>query len=38
MNFIIGIILIAVGALIIRYRYQIRDFTGDWDWAIRYLG
>ena len=23
---------------ILRYRYQIYEFTGDWDWAVRYLG
>jgi len=38
MKIFIGFILIVVWALLIRFRFQIRDFTGDWDWAIRYLG
>lgn len=30
MSFLIGLLLIAIGILIIRYRYQIHGFTGEW--------
>lgn len=38
MSFLIGLLLIAIGILIIRYRYQIHGFTGEWWWAQKYLG
>lgn len=38
MKILIGLILIAIGVLIIQYRYQIHNFTGDWDWTIKYFG
>lgn len=38
MNFLIGIILIIVGILLIKYRYPIYHFTGDWSFAQQYLG
>jgi hypothetical protein len=38
MNFLIGLLFIALGIVIIRFRYQIYNFTGDWDWAVKYLG
>lgn len=38
MNFLVGLILIATGILVLKFRYQVYHFTGDWDWASRYLG
>ena len=38
MKFLVGLILAISGVLVIRYRYQIRNFTGDWGWALKYLG
>lgn len=38
MNFFVGLILIATGILVLKFRYQVYHFTGDWDWASRYLG
>lgn len=38
MNLITWIILIALGILILRYRYHIHSFTGEWSWATEYLG
>ncbi|MBS9784462.1 hypothetical protein KGV55_03875 [Candidatus Gracilibacteria bacterium] len=38
MKFVMGLILIILGGVIIRYRYHIYHFTGDWGWAQRYLG
>lgn len=38
MKFLLGLILILTGVAIMRYRYQIYNFTGDWDWAMKYLG
>ena len=37
MRLITWIILIALGATIIRYRFNIYEFTGEWDWANKYL-
>jgi uncharacterized membrane protein SpoIIM required for sporulation len=37
MNILLGLIIIASGVGILRFRYQIYQFTGDWDWAIKYL-
>lgn len=38
MNLLLGIIIFALGVVLIRFRYQLYSFTGDWDWAIKYLG
>ncbi|PID84355.1 hypothetical protein CSB09_01440 [Candidatus Gracilibacteria bacterium] len=38
MKFVIGFLLIILGGVIIRYRYHIYNFTGDWGWAQKYLG
>jgi hypothetical protein len=38
MNFIIGIICLSLGLATISYRYQLYKITGDWDWAMRFLG
>lgn len=38
MNIILGLFLIAIGILIIRFRYPIYHFTGEWGWAQKYLG
>ncbi|MDD2693897.1 MAG: hypothetical protein PHY14_03110 [Candidatus Gracilibacteria bacterium] len=38
MKILIGLFFIAIGIAIMRYRYQIYNFTGDWDWALKYLG
>ena len=38
MKLFIGIMLIALGILVLRYRYQIHEFTGEWGWASEYLG
>lgn len=37
MRLITWIILIALGVAIIRYRFNIYEFTGEWDWANKYL-
>lgn len=37
MKFLIWFVLILLGIALMRYRYQIYEFTGDWDWAIKYL-
>ncbi len=38
MNFIIWILIIFAGIAILKYRHQIYEFTGEWDWAVKYLG
>jgi hypothetical protein len=38
MRFLLWLLIILAGIAILRYRYQIYEFTGDWDWAVRYLG
>ncbi len=38
MKFLVGFLFIGLGIVIIKYRYQIYSFTGDWDWAVKYLG
>ena len=38
MQFLTGLILIALGATIIYYRFRIYDVTGEWIWASTYLG
>jgi hypothetical protein len=38
MKLILWILIIALGVVILKYRYQIHDFTGDWGWAEKYLG
>lgn len=38
MDFLVGFILIATGVIILRYRFQIYHFVGEWDWANKYLG
>lgn len=37
MKIITWLILIAIGWAIIRYRFNIYDFTGEWEWANKYL-
>jgi hypothetical protein len=37
MKLLIWLMLIAIGATIIRYRFQVYEFTGEWDWANTYL-
>lgn len=38
MNFLVGLILIASGILVVRYRFMLYNFTGDWAWAQKFLG
>lgn len=38
MDFLVGIILVFTGISMIRYRFQVYNFVGEWDWAIKYLG
>ncbi len=38
MDFVIGFILIGIGIALIKYRYVVYDFTGEWGWASTYLG
>ena len=38
MKLLTGLILIGVGIAILRYRYQIYNFTGEWGLANQYLG
>jgi hypothetical protein len=38
MKLIIWILIILSWITILKYRYQIYEFTGDWDWAVKYLG
>lgn len=35
---LVGLLGIPLGVLIIIYRYQIKQFTGDMDFAEKYLG
>jgi hypothetical protein len=38
MRVLYGLLIIALGIAILKYRYQIHNFTGDWGWAEQYLG
>lgn len=38
MDFLVGIILVLAGISMIRYRFQVYNFVGEWDWAIKYVG
>lgn len=38
MDFLVGLILIIAGIIMIRYRFQIYHFVGEWDWANKYVG
>ncbi len=38
MKFLLWLIIIACGVLVLKYRYQIYEMTGDWGWAEKYLG
>jgi hypothetical protein len=38
MQFLTGLILIALGATVIYYRFKIYDVTGEWTWTSTYLG
>ncbi|MCD5380505.1 hypothetical protein LR004_01125 [Candidatus Gracilibacteria bacterium] len=33
-----GILMIAMGAGIIKYRKQLKGWTGNWVWAEKYVG
>lgn len=37
MRILTWLILISIGAAIIYYRFAIYDFTGEWEWANKYL-
>jgi hypothetical protein len=32
------LLIILAGMAILKYRYQIYDFTGEWGWAEKYVG
>jgi hypothetical protein len=38
MKFLMWLLILLSGMAILRYRYQIYDFTGEWGWAEKYLG
>ena len=38
MRFILGPLIIVLGLLMIRYTVEITNFTGQIDWAEKYLG
>jgi hypothetical protein len=38
MRVLYGLLIIALGVAILKYRYQIHNITGDWGWAEQYLG
>lgn len=38
MDWIVGLILVAAGVALLRYRYQVHNFVGEWDWAQKFLG
>ena len=38
MDILIGILIFSLGIVTISYRYAIYRFTGDWEWAMRFLG
>ncbi len=38
MRLLTWLILIAIGAAIIYYRFAIYEFTWEWGWANTYLG
>lgn len=37
MKIIVWLLFIAAGAAIIHFRFTIYEFTGEWDWANKYL-
>ncbi|MCT4591797.1 MAG: hypothetical protein N4A36_00195 [Candidatus Gracilibacteria bacterium] len=37
-NIIWGLIGISTALILVKFRYKIIEFTGDWGWAERYLG
>lgn len=37
MRILTSLILMAAGSAIIYYRFAIYDFTGEWEWANKYL-
>ncbi len=37
MKIVTWLVLIAIGWAIIHYRFNIYDFTGEWEWANKYL-
>lgn len=38
MDFVVGLILILTGIAVIKYRFMIYNFAGEWDWASKYVG
>lgn len=38
MKFLIWLILIIIWLVVLKYRYQVYDFTGEFDWAQKYFG
>lgn len=38
MDWLVGIIIVVTGVAMLRYRYPIYHFTGEWGWAQKYLG
>lgn len=38
MDWLVGIIIVVAGIAMLRYRYPLYHFTGEWGWAQKYLG
>lgn len=38
MNFLIGLLVIGLGVVILKYIRQTYEFVGAWDWAERFFG
>lgn len=38
MNWLVGLIIVVAGVSMLRYRYPLYHFTGEWGWAQKYLG
>ena len=38
MDWLVGLIIVVAGIAMLRYRYPLYHFTGEWGWAQKYLG
>ncbi len=38
MKLLAGLLLIVLGVAILRFRFQIHNFVGEWAWAQEYIG
>ncbi len=38
MNFLVGLLIIGLGVLILKYTRQTYEFVGSWSWAEKFFG